>query len=99
MTTFKINTLERDTSDGFVTVVHWTASQVDEGFSASSYGTVSFVKEDGINYVPYESLTEDQVIDWVKGSMGEEGVEALELSLANNINDQKTPKKTSGTPW
>lgn len=99
MTTFKINTLERDTSDGFVTTVHWGASQVDGECNASSYGTVSFVKEDGINYVPYESLTEAQVIEWVKGAMGEAGVEALELSLANNIAEQKAPKKASGTPW
>lgn len=99
MTTFKINTLERDISDGFVTTVHWGASQVDGECNAGSYGTVSFVKEDGINYVPYESLTEAQVIEWVKGSLGEAGVEALELSLANNIAEQKAPKKASGTPW
>ena len=103
MTTFKIATMDRDTADGFVNTVHWIASQVDASldgeYTASSYGTVSFTKEDGINYVPYESLTEAQVIEWVKGAMGEEGVAALELALANNIAEQKAPKKASGTPW
>lgn len=99
MTTFKIANLDRDTADGFVNTVHWTASQVDGEFSAGSYGTVSFTKEDGINYVPYESLTEAQVIDWVKGSMGEEWRDALEDALAANIAEQKAPKKASGTPW
>lgn len=99
MTTFKIANLNRDTADGFVNTVHWTASQVDGEFSAGSYGTISFTKEDGINYVPYESLTEAQVIDWVKGSMGDEGVKALEDALAANIAEQKAPKKASGTPW
>lgn len=99
MTTFKIANLDRDTADGFVNTVHWTASQVDGEFSAGSYGTVSFTKEDGINYLPYASLTESQVIEWVKGAMGEEGVAALELALANNIAEQKAPKKASGTPW
>jgi hypothetical protein len=99
MTNFTINTLERDTADGFVNVVHWTASQVDGEFFAGSYGTISFTKEDGINYVPYESLTEAQVIDWVKNSMGEEGVKALEDALASNIAEQKAPKKATGTPW
>lgn len=99
MTTFKIVNLDRDTADGFVNTVHWTASQVDGEFSAGSYGTISFTKEDGINYVPYESLTEAQVIDWVKGSMGEEWRDALEDALAANIAEQKAPKKASGTPW
>lgn len=99
MTTFTINTLERDTADGFVNVVHWNATKADGEFSAGSYGTVSFTKEDGINYVPYASLTEAQVIDWVKGSMGEEGVKALEDALAANIAEQQAPKKATGTPW
>lgn len=99
MTTFKIANLDRNTADGFVNTVHWIASQIDGEYTASSYGTVGFTKEDGINYLPYASLTEAQVIEWVKGAMGEEGVAALELALANNIAEQKAPKKASGTPW
>lgn len=98
-TTFKISQMDRETATGFVNVVHWTASQTDGDFAASTYGTVSFTKEDNINYVPYESLSEAQVIDWVKASMGTEGVKALELALANNIAEQKAPKKATGTPW
>lgn len=99
MATFKIVNLDRDTADGFVNTVHWAASKVDGEFSAGSYGTVSFVKEDGINYVPYASLTQDMVIDWVKGKMGVDGVKALEDALSANIAEQKAPKKASGTPW
>lgn len=99
MTTFKISTLDRDTADGFVRTVHWTASQVDGDFTASTYSTASFTKEDGINYVPYEQLTEAQVIEWVKASLTEEGVAAIDTALANNIADQKAPKVAAGTPW
>lgn len=99
MTNFKISTLDRDTTDNFVNTVHWTASVTDGDFQASTYSTVSFTKEDGINYLPYDSLTEAQVIAWVKGSMGEAGVKALEDALAANIAEQKAPKKASGTPW
>lgn len=99
MTTFKITQMDRDTSDGFVRVCHWTASQVDGDFSASTYSTASFTKEDGINYVPYESLTEAAVIEWVKGSLGSEGVAAIDAALAQNIADQKAPKTATGTPW
>lgn len=98
-TTFKISTLDRDTADGFVQTVHWTAFQTDGDFTASTYSTVSFTKEDGINYVPYEQLTEAQVIEWVKASLGAEGVAAIDTALANNIADQKAPKVAAGTPW
>ena len=99
MTNWKISTLDRDTADGFVNTVHWTASQTDGDYTASTYSTVSFTKEDGINYVPYESLTEAAVVEWVKASLGEEGVAAVDLALANNIAAQKNPPVATGTPW
>ena len=98
-TTFKISNLDRHTEDGFVTTVHWTASQVDGDFTASTYSTASFTKEDGINYVPYEQLTEAVVIGWVKASIGEEGLAAIDTALAANIADQKAPKVAAGVPW
>lgn len=99
MTTFKIANLDRHAEDGFVTVAHWTASQTDGEFTASTYSTVSFTKEDGINYAPYEQLTEAAVIEWVKAFLGAEGVAAIDAALAANIADQKAPKVATGTPW
>ena len=98
-TTFKISHMDRATSDGFVQTVHWNASQVDGDFSASTYSTASFAKEDGINYAPYESLSEAQVIEWVKASLGAEGVAAVDAALAANIALQKKPVIATGTPW
>jgi hypothetical protein len=98
MTIFKISTLDRDTADGFVTAAHWTASQTEEGFTASTYSTVSFTKEDGVNLIPYADLTEEVVIGWVKASLGAEGVKAIEAALGI-VAEQKAPKKASGTPW
>ena len=98
-TTFKISQMDRATADGFVQTVHWTASQTDGDFTASTYSTASFTKEDGINYVPYEDLTEAAVIEWVKGSLGEEGVAAVDAALAAQIEAQKNPVTATGTPW
>ena len=98
-TTFKITQTDYNTDDKFIFCVHWTASQVDGEFSHSTYSTASFTKEDGINYVPYANLTEAAVIEWVKGSLGSEGVAAVDAALAANIADQKAPKTATGTPW
>jgi hypothetical protein len=99
MTTFHISNLDRHTEDGFVTVAHWTASQTDGEYNASTYSTASFTKSDDMNLIPFETLTEDMVIGWVKASLGEEGVAAVDAALAQNIELQKNPVTATGTPW
>lgn len=98
-TTFKITQLNRDMSDGFVNTVHWTASKVDGDFSASIYNTQSFIKEDGVNLIPYNDLTEEVVIGWVKAALGEESVAAIDTALTAQIAEQQSPSQASGTPW
>jgi hypothetical protein len=99
MTQFKITQMDRNIVDGFVTTVHWTASQVDGDFSASLYNTVSFTEEESMNLIPYEDLTEEIVIGWVQTSLGVEGVAAVDAALTERIAEQKAPKTASGTPW
>lgn len=98
-TTFKIYQMDRNTADGFVTTVHWVASQVDGDFVASIRNTAIFTKEDGINYIPFADITEEQAIEWVKTSLGAEYLAAVDVVLANNITDQKAPKVAAGLPW
>jgi L-aminopeptidase/D-esterase-like protein len=93
-TTYTINNLDRNTSDGFVYTVHYNVTKVDGDYSASTYGTVSF--EAGTPAIPYASLTKEQVIEWVKDKLDEETVEA---SLAAQIAAQKNPTTATGMPW
>jgi hypothetical protein len=94
MTTWTINQLDRNTSDGFVTTVHYNVTKEDGDFSASTYGTIGF--EAGTPATPFASLTEAQVIAWVKDKLGEEVVEA---ALAAQIEAQRNPVQASGLPW
>ena len=93
---FKIAQLERQTSDGFVTTVHWTASKTEGENTVGSYGTVGFTKEDGVNLIPYADLTESVVIDWVKEKLD---VEAMETSFNAQLAELAAPSKASGLPW
>ena len=93
-TTYSIVQLDRNTSDGFVTTVHYNVTKTDGDFSASTYGTVSF--EAGEPTTPFESLTEAQVIAWVKDKLGEEVIEA---ALAAQIAAKKNPTTATGMPW
>lgn len=94
-TTWTISTLDRRTSDGFVTTAHWTATAVDGDHTASIYSTCSW--SDGSSSIDYSSLTEQQVLEWVWAS----GVDkaATEAALAVQIAEQKAPKQAHGVPW
>jgi len=93
-TTWKIAQLDRQTSDGLVTTAHYTVNAVDGEHTAGSYGTVGF--ERGESFIAYDSLTEAQVIAWVKDKLD---VEAIEASLAAQIESLKNPVTATGTPW
>ncbi len=93
--TWKINTLDRRTSDGFVTTAHWIATAVDGDFSTSVYSTCGW--SEGQPVTPYESLTEADVLAWVWASGVDK--EATEATLAAQIEAQKNPVQASGTPW
>ena len=97
MTVWTIAQLERNTADGGVVVSHWRATLTDEDYSASSYGTCGFTPDPTApDFVPFESLTEADVLAWVYESVDKDSVEA---SLAANIEDQKAPQTVAGTPW
>jgi len=97
--TWTISTLERNTDNGVV-VAHWRASDSDGDHSGSSYGTCGFTPDASADgYVAYDNLTEENVIGWVKGSMGEEAVTGVEDSIAAQIADSKAPAISVGTPW
>ena len=93
-TTWTIAQLDRQTADGLVTTAHWRVDAVDGEHTAGSYGSVSF--ERGTSFTAYNSLTEAQVIAWVKEKLD---VTEIQASLQSEINAKKTPVISTGLPW
>ena len=93
-TTWTIEQLDRQTADGLVTTAHWRVDAVDGEHTAGSYGSVSF--ERGTSFTAYNSLTESQVIAWVKEKLD---VTEIQASLQSQINAKKTPVTSTGLPW
>jgi hypothetical protein len=92
--TYKIDNLERQVSDDLVITAHWRVDAVDGEHTAGAYGSVGFTRGD--DFIPFEQLTEAQVLEWVKAQLE---VEQIEAALAQIIAEQKAPSKISGTPW
>ena len=101
---WSISTLESDSNTGGVITAHWRASDSEvvgeDTHTGSSYGTCGFTPDSTADgYTAYADITEAQAIGWVKDSMGEEAVAALEASIAVQIEESKAPAVVVGTPW
>ena len=98
-TTFewKIANLERETSDGYVYNAHYTISADDGTYRSSAYGSVGFERPKSL--IPFDDLTKEVVIDWVKEAIGgEEKVTEIEAALQAQLDEKRSPTKASGTP-
>ena len=92
--TWRINDMNRQTSDGLVYNIHWSATAVEGDYSASIVNTQAL--ERGDSFVNYDNLTEETVLGWVWGKVDKEAVEA---ALTAQINAQKAPVVANGLPW
>ena len=93
-TTWTIETLDREVSNGFVTTAHGRATAIDGDDTASIYTTVSWAE--GTPTIPYENLTEATVLAWVWESVDKTSTES---ALAAQIALLKNPVTATGTPW
>ena len=95
MITWTITQTDYQTANGFIFTAHWTATQVDEGYTASIWSTCSW--QPGTPTIPYANVTMQEVLDWCYAA----GVDktATEAALAQQIELQKHPVTAQGTPW
>lgn len=80
--------------DGFENVVftcHWRANAADGNYTATSYGSVGVTLDPDADFTPYENLTQEQVVSWVKDALGSEQVADIERGLAGQIDNLKNP--------
>ena len=78
--------------------VHWVVTGVSdevdsEGnpYSATKIGTQTLDTSQIKNFIPFNQLTNDEVVAWTQGAMGEEQVANIETSIQNQIDKLITP--------
>jgi hypothetical protein len=112
MTTYNWNckTVDAYPQDGeytdLVYNVHWIVTGVSDelnpegiAYSATSIGTQTLDTSEVTDFIPFEDLTNEQVVAWTKGAMGEEQVASIEASIQSQINALITPTTvTIGEP-
>ena len=96
--TWAIGNLERETADGYVYTAHYTVSAANDSYTAGAYGSVGLERPETL--IAYDSLSEEQVIGWVKEAIGgEEKVTEIEAALQSQLDEKASPTKAAGVPW
>lgn len=97
---WRIAQLERTTADGVVFTAHYTIDAKDETYSAGAYGSVGLEQPDPETMIPFDSLSEEIVVEWVKEKLGgDEKVEEIEAALQSQLDEKHAPTKAAGLPW
>ena len=87
-----------------VVLAQWAVSGTDGTYSETlgSNTTQFTISADDPNFTPYADLTEEQVVGWIQGVLGEDGVASYEATIAGSIDSQANPPVTpseQALPW
>jgi len=84
--------------------VHWIVTGVSDQldpqgnpYQARSISTQVLSTDDITDFIPFEDLTNEIVVEWTKGAMGEEEVASIEASIQSQINSLITPTSVTLT--
>lgn len=104
MTTWKVtDLLVKPQVDGLtdvVYIVNWLATDTDGVNEVRRGGKTEVPLPAGGTFVPYDQLTEAQVIDWIKTQLGTEEVSRIETDLNSQLAYAANPPVVSmPLPW
>ena len=99
--TWTVNTLERTVADGIVSVVHYSVNASDGTYSAGAYGSIGLeAPAEGDDIIAYADLTEATCVGWAQEKLGgAEKVAEVEAALQSQLDEQREPTRSTGTPW
>jgi hypothetical protein len=95
-----IDNIERYYENGGVVSIRWVLNGSDGNLYIKKYGDISLTPDpESPDFIPFEELTKETVILWVKSTLGEQSVRSHEEETINHIKSLYSPKIKSGLPW
>lgn len=100
---WKILAMKHRVSDGYVVDVNSTYEKQDGvGYARKVLGN-TFEGVPGPEYIPFEDLTENDVINWVKEALGPDKVLEIQTNVdaeaLANKQEIENPTVEQGLPW
>ena len=86
----------------YVVSVDYLVTAVEDNYSSELMNIARFSTDSVTPFIPYNELTNDIVIGWVKQELGENSIMAIEASLAGIIEGEKNPPvvpQNTPLPW
>ena len=93
---WSVSDLNRKTEDGYVFAVHWRLDASTDAYEEGAYGVIRLERPEEL--IPFDQLTLELVVQWVKDYFGEEKVAEIEAALAARISEKQSPTEASGLP-
>jgi len=93
-----------DNVDGVVVQVHWTLTATEDEFNTEYYGVtnLNFNEESLDSFVDFTELTEETVLDWVKGNIDDSYMDSIYGILQEQLDKLKNHIQfidESNLPW
>ena len=99
-TNWKIEQMERELSDGGVITAHYRVFATEQDETVSAYGSQQLVPDPASpDFVPFDQLTEELVVGWVKEALTDIKVTQIEGQLAQVLDQKLHPTTATGMPW
>ena len=87
--------VEQGGNDDVVYNVHWRVTGTKEDgegqYSATSIGTQTLDTSEITDFIPFDEVTNAQVVAWTQAAMGAEQVTSIETNIANAIELEINP--------
>jgi hypothetical protein len=99
----RMSTLQ-EPQPNYVSEVAWTVSATHANTYYSCVGgRTTLNSSESNNFIPYEELTEEVVVAWVKSSLGEQAISEAEAKIQAYFNKQLNPPTSvpldTPLPW
>lgn len=100
--TWAVNNMTRLISDGGVIVADWSCTASATGVQGAFYGgksTFAAPDPNAPGFIPYDQLTQDDVLGWVWAAMEPGEKDGIEADLTAKVEKQLNPTTEQGVPW
>ena len=101
-----LQTVDEVNETDFVTTILYRVNCTEEvdgkEYKASAISSIIIEPKEEEGFIPYSDLTEEQVVGWVKESLGSEEVKSIEKSLASQVDIKSNPPVVpvvKSLPW
>lgn len=77
----------------------WNVSGTDGTYTGSLNGSTAFKLDPNAPFIPYDQLTQEQVLSWVFESLGAEGKATAEADVDAQIEYAASQVQSAPLPW